>query len=102
MEATEILRFFAALVFVLALIGGTAWLMRRFGFMPRGIRKRGAGRRLEIIESLTLDVRNRAVLIRRDETEHLIILGPQNATIVENNISKSSINNNKINDTDNS
>jgi flagellar protein FliO/FliZ len=78
-------RFLLALVFVVALIAILAWLGRRFGIAGR-IGAAKAGRRLAIVESAALDGKRRLVLIRRDETEHLILVGADTAVVVESGI----------------
>lgn len=85
MEALEYAKFLSALFFVLALIVGFAWLARRSGIIPTGLLKRPTGgqRRLAVSEVLTLDSKHRLVLVSRDGTEHLIILGPQSETVIE-------------------
>ena len=60
-----------ALVFVLALIGLVAWLMRRFGPTMR----LGRVGRLRLVETIALDSRRRLLLVRRDDTEHLLMIG---------------------------
>lgn len=86
MEFSDYLRFFLALVFVLSLIGLLAWMGRRLGAFP-GIPKRQQGqRRLSTIESVALDGRRRMVLIRRDNVEHLVLLGATTETVVETGI----------------
>lgn len=81
---TDLFRFTAALVFVLALMGGLALIMRKVnhGAMRLDPRKR----RLQIVETLPLDARRKALLLRRDGTEHLIILGPAGEIVVETGI----------------
>lgn len=88
MEALEYAKFLSALFFVLALIVGFAWLARRSGIIPSGLMKRPAGdqARLAVLEVLTLDSKRRLVLVSRDGTEHLILLGPQSETVVERGI----------------
>ena len=86
MESADYLRFVLVLVFVLALIGLLTWLVRRFGLagrMPTGGRK---GRRLDVVEVAPLDSRHRLVLVRRDQTEHLILLGASSDVVVERGI----------------
>lgn len=75
MDYTTYIRFVAALVFVLALIGGITWLVRRLGLAERGLRNGGRGRRLAVVETLAIDARRRLVLVRHDQTEHLIMIG---------------------------
>ena len=84
MEPADYLRFLFALVFVVGLIGGTAWLARRFGFAPGAATGGGkTNRRLEIVESLALDPKRRILIIRRDDREHLILLGDGSETVLE-------------------
>jgi flagellar protein FliO/FliZ len=82
MDGAQLVQFAVALVFVLALIAGAAAVARRFGLgsMPAMKSRR---RRLTVAEILPLDGRRRLVLIRRDDREHLIILGPNSETVVE-------------------
>lgn len=80
----DFLRFGAALVFVIALMGGLALLMRKFGAGHPLTDPRK--RRLKIVEVLPLDHRRRAYLIRRDAREHLVILGANSEIVVESGI----------------
>lgn len=79
------LRFFFALVFVLALIALLAWLAKRFGVAGAFVRP-SAARRLSVVESLSLDARHRLVLVRRDATEHLVLLGAAGDRLIESAI----------------
>jgi flagellar protein FliO/FliZ len=78
----DILKLIAALGFVLALMGGLALAVRKFGLAQGIPRTNSASRRLKVIESLSLDPRRRAVLIRCDDKDHLVILGPNGETVV--------------------
>ncbi len=82
-EVVNYLKFVLALVFVLGLIGGFAILAKRAGLGNRGPIVRGKSKRLAIIESMSLDPKRRVVLIRRDDAEHLVLLGIQNEQIIE-------------------
>jgi len=83
MDPTEYLRFAAALIFVLALIGAAAFALRAFGFMQPGGNRSKAERRMAIVETLMLDPRRRLMIVRRDNVEHLLLLGLSGETIVE-------------------
>lgn len=78
-------QFALALVFVLALIGLLAIGARRIGLGPRLASTRGR-RRLHIVEVMPLDPKHRLVLVRRDATEHLLLLGATQDAVVETGI----------------
>ena len=87
MEFSGYLRFLLALVFVIGLIGVFTVLARRMGFgFPAAALKKSANRRLSVVEAAPLDGRRRMILIRRDDTEHLILLGPNSELVVESGI----------------
>lgn len=86
MEFDAYFRFALALVFVLALVGLLGFAIRRFGMGRTVPRARGKDRRLHVVEVAALDSKRRLVLVRRDRTEHLIILGPGNDVVVETGI----------------
>ena len=86
METTTYVRSILALILVLGLIMGLTWLLKRFGF---GVGASGVltkRRRLRMVESTMLDGRHRVVLIRRDDVEHLILIGPNTSQVVERSI----------------
>lgn len=80
------LQFFFALVFVLALFGGLALVARRYGIGHRMATRPNAPRRLALVEVMALDAKRRVVLLRRDDTEHLVVLGPTGETVIESGI----------------
>lgn len=86
MDFSNYLRFAAALLFVLALIGLATWLARRYGLGSRTAPAKRGERRLSIVEVATLDPKHRAVLLRRDDTEHLILLGGARGVVIESGI----------------
>jgi flagellar protein FliO/FliZ len=88
MEPTDYIRFAAALIFVLALLGAAAFALRASGLMPTGAprARRGGQRRLAVLETLYLDPKRRLVLISRDGVEHLVILGVTGETLVESGV----------------
>ena len=68
--------FFFAFVAVLALIGVAAWLVRRFAGNRLGANTtRGRMPRLAVIDAAAVDGRRRLVLVRRDNIEHLLMIG---------------------------
>jgi flagellar protein FliO/FliZ len=80
-----LLRFAGALVFVLGLIGGVAWAARRYLAIAGSTTQRGK-RRLAVIESIFVDGKSRLVLVRRDDREHLLMIGPTSTVVVESDI----------------
>jgi hypothetical protein len=83
----QALTFFFAFVAVLALIGLAAWLVRRFAGNRLGANTtRGRMPRLAVIDAAAVDTRRRLVLVRRDNIEHLIMIGGPSDIVVESNI----------------
>jgi flagellar protein FliO/FliZ len=86
-EMPMALKFFIAFAVVLGLIGLTAWLVRRFAGNRLGnAAARGRQPRLAVIDAATVDARRRLVLIRRDNIEHLLMIGGPTDLVVEPNI----------------
>jgi flagellar protein FliO/FliZ len=86
MEVTIYLRFFLVLMVVLGLIFGLGWLLKRIGIGDGARGPLARRRRLGTIESATLDARHKIVLVRRDDVEHLVLVGPNTSQVVESGI----------------
>jgi flagellar protein FliO/FliZ len=80
------IRFAAALAIVLGLIAILTWLAKRYfagGTFGRNGKNR---RRVAVVEVTQIDAKSRLVLVRRDRAEHLLLLGPTGAVVVESGI----------------
>jgi hypothetical protein len=85
------LNFFLAFIVVLGLIGLATWLVRRFAANRIGASSnRGRMPRLAVIDAAAVDSRRRLVLIRRDNVEHLLMIGGPSDIVVEPNIVRAS------------
>lgn len=78
--------FVISFAFVLLLIGAAAWLVRRFGATRIDAAARGRQPRLAVIDSAAVDGRRKLVIIRRDNVEHLLMIGGPSDVVVETNI----------------
>ena len=86
-QGMQTLTFFFAFIAVLALIGVAAWLVRRFATNRLGANpNRGRMPRLAVIDAAAVDGRRRLVLVRRDNVEHLLMIGGPTDIVVEPNI----------------
>jgi len=80
-------RFLLAFLIVLGLIGATAWAVRRFGAgRLGGAGTRGRQPRLAVVDDASVDSRRRLILVRRDNIEHLVLIGGPTDVVVEANI----------------
>jgi flagellar protein FliO/FliZ len=100
MDVINLLHYLLALIFVLAMVMA-ALLVKRYGSNPAAF-KAGLGakwgarlgkwdfaapeRRLAVVESLILGPKQRLLLIRRDNVEHLVLTGPDGADVIETGI----------------
>ena len=76
MNPVDWIRAIAALAITLGLLIGVALLAKRYGLM-QGVAPLGNKGRLRIIEQLWLDAgRSRAVILRCDGVDHLIVVSP--------------------------
>jgi flagellar protein FliO/FliZ len=86
-ETPLALRFFIAFMVVLGLMGTCAWLIQRFrGTGLTAIANRGRQPRLAVIDSANVDGRRRLILVRRDNVEHLLMIGGPTDVLVEPSI----------------
>jgi flagellar protein FliO/FliZ len=80
-------KFLLAFIVVLAVLGAAGYLMRRFTGGNLSIASpRGRQPRLAVIDAASVDGRRRLVLVRRDNMEHLLLIGGPTDIVVEPNI----------------
>lgn len=77
-------QFIITLLVVLALIAVVVWLVTRYGG-SRVVGQNRAARapRLALVDALPIDGRRRLVLVRRDNVEHLLLIGGPADVVVE-------------------
>ena len=86
-EMPFVVKFFLAFLLVLGLIGVGAWGLRRFTSGRLGnASTRGRQPRLGVIDYASVDARRRLILVRRDNVEHLLMIGGPTDVVVEANI----------------
>jgi hypothetical protein len=84
-----IAQFAITLVAVLIVILIVFWLIRRFTGGSFGVGSaRGRQPRLAVLDALPIDQRRRLVLIRRDNVEHLVLIGGPSDVVVESSIQR--------------
>jgi flagellar biogenesis protein FliO len=76
-----------ALVIVIALLVGITWAIRRFGADHFGsATTRGRQPRLAVVDAAAVDGRRKLVIVRRDNVEHLLMIGGPTDVLIESNI----------------
>ena len=87
MELPLPVKLIVAFVVVLLLIALATWIVRRIGGSRLGVTAtRGRQPRLAVIDAAAVDGRRRLVLIRRDNVEHLVMIGGPSDVVIEQNI----------------
>lgn len=86
MESNEILRFISAFVLVISLMGILWIVLKKMGMNGGFTLQQGKKRRLQLVEMLPLTGTHKAVLLRRDDKDHLVILSSNGDTVVETSI----------------
>jgi flagellar protein FliO/FliZ len=80
-------QFVLAFVIVFGLLGASLWAIKRFGAgRLGGGGLRGRQPRLAVIDYASVDGRRRLILVRRDNVEHLVMIGGPTDVVVESNI----------------
>jgi flagellar protein FliO/FliZ len=77
MPLLQIVQMVAALAVTLGIFGLGVWGLRRYGpAISKRMASVNASRRLAVIETLMLDQKSRLVLVRVDQEERLVLIGP--------------------------
>jgi flagellar protein FliO/FliZ len=79
-------QFLLSFLIILGVIGAIWWTVRRFGSGRLGASTRGRQPRLAVIDYASVDNRRRLILVRRDNIEHLLMIGGPTDVVVEPNI----------------
>jgi len=85
MDVIDFARYIGALLLVLGLIGAAGLAARRFGL--GSLVKPVATRRLAVVETLMIGPRQRLLIVRRDNVEHVVLSGPDGTSVIESGIS---------------
>jgi flagellar protein FliO/FliZ len=83
-----LLQFVITAVVVLGLVAVVFWLVRRYSAAGLGRIGRGRVPRLAIIDAMSVDGRRKLVLVRRDNVEHLLLIGGPSDVVVEQTIQR--------------
>lgn len=83
---STILEFVITFAVVLVLVAVVYWLVRRYSGHGLGRIGRGRVPRLAVIDAMAVDGRRRLILVRRDNVEHLILVGGPSDVVIEHAI----------------
>ena len=83
MDIFDALRAIGALAFVLGILLGFAWLLRKYG-SSMGIKIGQEASDLRVVEWRSLDMRRKLAVVRWDGRDHLLCLGPAGDIVVAN------------------
>lgn len=83
MSTVELLQFVAVLIFVIGLIMGLSYIIRRYSMPGYGPFRKHSDRRLHVMESLSLDPKRRAIILKCDQESYLLVLGGQQDLVID-------------------
>jgi flagellar protein FliO/FliZ len=81
MELFDALKALAALAFVLGLLLGGTWLLRKYGSRI-GLRTGAVSHDLKVVEWRSLDMRRKLVVVRWGDREHLLSTAPSGDVLI--------------------
>ncbi len=81
MDVFSALQAIAALAFVLGLLLGGAWLLRKYG-SHIGLKTGQVSQDLKVLEWRSLDMRRKLAVVRWGEKEHLLCLAPTGDMVI--------------------
>jgi len=81
MDLLNILKAVGALAFVLGLLLGGTYLLRKYGSRI-GLKAGAVSQDLKVVEWRSLDMRRKLVVVRWGEKEHLLSLAPTGDTLI--------------------
>jgi flagellar protein FliO/FliZ len=88
-DLSVLMKFLVAFVVVFAVLGAGGYLWRRLsGGNLVALGPRGRQPRLAVIDAASVDGRRRLVLVRRDNVEHLLLIGGPTDVVIEPNIDR--------------
>lgn len=87
MEVVLLLKAVSAFVFVIALMYLFSWIMKKTA-VANNLTTAKSKARLKIVEFLPVDHSRKLVIIKRDDKEHLLLLGANSETVIETDIKK--------------
>jgi len=76
----------ATLLFVIALVALVVWAFKAFFSKSSSSAFRPREKRLGVVETATVDSKRKLYLLRRDDVEHLVIIGGPVDVVVETGI----------------
>ncbi|MAS88038.1 MAG: hypothetical protein CMH30_08715 [Micavibrio sp.] len=83
----EILLMISGLVFVICLMIGFAYLIKRFGLSESSnFLNPHSPKNLKILEQLPVDTRRKLILVQAGKRNHLIMLGTQSETLIDSDV----------------
>lgn len=85
MDVTLWFKTLFAFAFVIGLMLLCSYVLRKYGAGGAAFIA-GGKKRLSVVEFQQIDHKRRLVLVRRDDKEHLLVLGPEGETVVETGI----------------
>jgi len=84
MEPTYYIQAGLAFILVLSLMGLMMFVLKKINTVKSGLH--GKHNRLKIVEHRMIDTKNKAIILRCDDKDHLVIIGQNGNTVIKSDI----------------
>ncbi len=92
MDTLSLIRTLGGLGIVLGILSGALWVVRHYDLRLPGRSVVPRDRRLELVETLSIDTKRLVALVRRDGLEHVILIAPEGHLVLESAVRREAAN----------
>jgi flagellar biogenesis protein FliO len=82
-DSINIMQAIGSFALVIGLLLGFSYVLKRFGAGGAWMEKLKKDGRIKVVDVCMIDPQHKCVILKRDAVEHVVLLSPQSATVLE-------------------